>query len=141
VSTVFDLTEAIGHQDLEKVLKILEKALESKAVSFKKEEEVLKKMDDPVPLLLSMMAKQYWNILRVKEMASHHQEVGELAKTLRMSTWSIHKLMDQVRNFSGSSLRKGILNCYRTDLAIKRGRGPKNLLMEKLVIDLCRPHQ
>jgi DNA polymerase-3 subunit delta len=139
VSTIFDLTDAIGHQDLEKALKILEKALESKTVSFKKEEEVSRKMDDPVPLLLSMMAKQYWNILMVKEMASHHQEVGEVGKPLRISPWYIKILMGQERNFSESSLRKGILNCYRTDLAIKRGRGPKNLLMEKLVIDLCRP--
>jgi DNA polymerase-3 subunit delta len=138
-STVYDLTDAIGHQNLEKALKILEKALESKVVSFKKEEEASKKMDDPVPLLLSMMAKQYWNILMVKEMASLHQEVGELAKTLRMSPWNIKKLMEQEKNFSESSLREGIFKCHRTDLAIKRGRGPKDLLMEKLVIDLCRP--
>jgi DNA polymerase-3 subunit delta len=137
ISTVFDLTEAIGHQNLEKALKILERALESKVVSFKKE-EASKKVDDPVPLLLSMMAKQYWNILRVK-MASHHQEVGELAKTLRMSLWNIKKLMEQEKNFSESSLREGIFRCHQADLAIKGGRGPKDLIMEKLVIDLCRP--
>jgi DNA polymerase-3 subunit delta len=138
VSTVFDLTDAIGHQNLEKALKVLERALESKVVSFKKE-EASKKMDDPVPLLLSMMAKQYWNILMVKEMASLHQEVGELAKTLRMSPWNIKKLMEQEKNFSQSSLREGIFKCHQADLAIKRGRGPKDLLMQKLVIDLCRP--
>jgi DNA polymerase-3 subunit delta len=137
-STVYDLTDAIGHQNLEKALKILERALESKVVSFKKE-EASKKMDDPVPLLLSMMAKQYWNILMVKEMASLHQEVGELAKTLRMSPWNIKKLMEQEKNFSKSSLREGIFKCHQADLAIKRSRGPKDLLMEKLVIDLCRP--
>ncbi len=46
---------------------------------------------------------------------------------------------DGRREDSESSLREGILKCHRTDLAIKRGQGPKDLLMEKLVIDLCRP--
>jgi DNA polymerase-3 subunit delta len=138
-STIYDLTDAIGHQNLEKALKILEKALESKVVLFKKEEEFSKKMDDPIPLLLSRMAKQYWDILMVKGMVSHDQEVGELAKTLRMFPWNIKKLMEQEKNFSESSLCEGILKCHQTDLAIKKGRGPKNILMEKLVIDLCRP--
>ncbi len=140
VSTVFDLMDAIGHQNLEKALGILEKAMESKTVSFKKEEETSKKMDDPVPLLLSMMAKQYRNIWRVKEMASQQEEVSEIAKVLRMSPWNVKKLMDQGRHFSESSLREGILNCHRIDLFIKRGRVQKDLLMEKLVIDLCRPN-
>ena len=139
-STIYDLTDAIGHQNLEKALKILEKALESKVVSFKKEEESSKKMDDPIPLLLSMMAKQYWNILMVKEMVPHYQEIGELTKTLRMSLWNVKKLMEQEKNFSESSLCEVILKCHQADLAIKKGRGPKNILMEKLVIDLCRPY-
>jgi DNA polymerase-3 subunit delta len=139
VSTVFDLMDAIGHQNLEKALGILEKAMESKTVSFKKEEETSKKMDDPTPLLLSMMAKQYRNIWRVKEMVSQQQEVSEIAKVLRMSSWNVKKLMDQGKHFSESSLREGILNCHQIDLSIKRGRVQKDLLMEKLVIDLCRP--
>jgi DNA polymerase-3 subunit delta len=138
VSTVFDLTEAIGHQNLEKALGILEKAIGSKTILFKKEEEA-SKMDDPIPLLLSMMARQYRLLWRVKEMTSHQYEIGEVAKILRMSSWNIRKLMDQEKTFTESSLREGILKCHQTDLAIKRGRGPKELLMEKLVIDLCRP--
>lgn len=88
-----------------------------------------------------MMAKQYWNILRVKEMTSSLQELGEVARALQFQTWNVKKLIDQGENFSESSLREGILRCYETDLAIKRGRGPKHLLMEKLVIDLCRPQK
>ena len=138
VSTVFDLTDAIGHQNLEKALRILENAVESKAVSFRKEEEG-SKFGDPVPVLLSMMAKQYWSLLVIKQMSSRQGDVGELAKELGTSPWNIRKLMDQAKNFSQASLREGILQCHQTDLAVKRSRGPKNLLMEKLVIDLCRP--
>jgi DNA polymerase-3 subunit delta len=96
-------------------------------------------MDDPLPLLLSMMAKQYRSIWRVKEMVSQKQEATEIAKALRMSPWNVRKLMDQGKHFSVSSLREGILRCHQTDLLIKRGRVEKDLLMEKLVIDLCRP--
>jgi len=137
ISTVFDLTDAIGHQNLEKALGILEKAMESGAISFKKEQDPSKM--DPVPLLLSMMAKQYWSMLVIKEMSAHHREVGELVKELGTSPWNIKKLVDQGKNFSEASLQEGIQKCHQTDLAIKRSRGPKDLLMEKLVIDLCRP--
>jgi DNA polymerase-3 subunit delta len=137
ISTVFDLTDAIGHQNLEKALGILEKAMESGAVSFKKEQDPSKM--DPVPLLLSMMAKQYWSMLVIKEMSAYHREAGELAKELGTSPWNVKKMLDQAKNFSEASLREGILKCYQTDLAVKRSRGPKDLLMEKLVIDLCRP--
>jgi DNA polymerase-3 subunit delta len=138
VSTVFDLTDAIGRQSLEKAIGILEKAMESRAVVFRKEEEGTK-VSDPIPVLLSMMAKQYWSMLMIKQMGSHRQEVGELARELGISPWNIKKLMDQGKNFSEASLREGILKCHQADLAIKRSRGPKDLLMEKLVIDLCRP--
>ena len=136
-STVFDLTDAIGHQNLEKALGILGKAMDLGAISFKKEEEPSKK--DPVPLLLGMMAKQYWSMLVIKQMSSHHKDMGDLARELRTPPWTIKKLMDQGRNFSEASLREGIRKCHQTDLAIKRTGGPKDLLMEKLVIDLCRP--
>ncbi len=139
VSTVFDLTDAIGHQNLEKALGILGKAMESKAVAFKKEEQG-SKVGDPVPLLLSMMARQYWSLLTIKEMSSHRPDAGALANELGTSPWNIRKLMDQGKNFSEASLREGILKCHQTDLAIKRTGGPKELLMEKLVIDLCRPN-
>ncbi len=141
VSTVFDLTDAIGQQNLKKALSILEKALESKTIPFKKEEPVSKRKDDPVPLLVGMMSKHYWNLWRVKEMASSRKSLEEMGKTLRMQAWNVKKLMDQGRSFSVTSLREGILKCHQTDLAVKRGRGPKNLLMEKLVIDLCRPQK
>jgi DNA polymerase-3 subunit delta len=139
VSTVFDLTDAIGHQNLEKALGILGKAMESKVVVFKKEEQ-RPKVGDPVPLLLSMMAKQYWSLLTIKSMSSHRGGSGELAEELGTSPWTIKKLIDQGKNFSEASLREGILKCHRVDLAIKRSGGPKELLMEKLVIDLCRPN-
>jgi DNA polymerase-3 subunit delta len=138
INTVFDLTDAIGHQNLEKALGILEKALESKAVFFKKEQEG-SKFADPIPFLLSMMAKQYWSMLVIKQMSSRRQDVGDLAKELGTSPWNIKKLMEQAKSFSEVSLREGIFRCHQTDLAIKRTGGPKDLLMEKLVIDLCRP--
>jgi DNA polymerase-3 subunit delta len=138
VSTVFDLTDAIGRQNLEKALGILGKAMESKAIVFRKEEQG-SKLGDPIPLLLSMMAKQYWSMLTIKEMSSHRRDIGEVAKELGTSPWNVKKLMDQGRNFSEASLREGIRKCHQADLAIKRTGGPKDLLMEKLVIDLCRP--
>jgi DNA polymerase-3 subunit delta len=139
ISTVFDLMDAIGHQNLEKALGILEKAMESRSIPFKKDEESTKRMDDPVPLLLSMMARQYRNIWRVKEIASRHLGPAEVANELGTSAWNVRKLMEQGKYFSEASLREGILRCHETDLSIKKGRGPKDLLVEKLVIDLCRP--
>jgi DNA polymerase-3 subunit delta len=138
ISTVFDLTDAIGHQNLEKALTILGKAMETKAVVFRKEEQGAKS-GDPIPLLLSMMARQYWSMLTIKEMSSRRKDAGEVARELGTSPWKVKTLMEQVEKFSEASLREGIRKCHQTDLAIKRTGGPKDLLMEKLVIDLCRP--
>jgi DNA polymerase III subunit delta len=139
ISTVFDLMDAIGHRNLEKALGILEKAMESRTIPFKKDEASSKRMDDPVPLLLSMMARQYRNIWRAKEVASRGLGPAEVANELGTSQWNVRKLTEQGKYFSEASLREGILRCHETDLLIKKGRGPKNLLIEKLVIDLCRP--
>lgn len=139
ISTVFDLMDAIGQRNLEKALGILEKTMESRTLPFKKDEEFSKKMGDPVPLLLTMMARQYRNIWRVKEIASRRLGPAEVANELGMSPWNVRKLMEQGKYFSEASLREGILRCHKTDLSIKKGRGPKDLLVEKLVIDLCRP--
>ena len=138
VSTIFELTDAIGQQNLEKALSILGKALGSKTLTFRKDEEA-SKYDDPSPVLLSMMARQYRYIWRVKEMAGRQQDAEEIAKKLRMSAWNVRKWMDQGKKFSGPSLREGLLKCQKTDLALKKGHGPRHLLLEKLVIDLCRP--
>lgn len=137
VNTVFELTDAIGQRNLEKALGILGKALGSKVIPFKKEET--SKVDDPNPLLLSMMARQYRLMWRVKEMVTSGKDNEEIGRTLRMSVWNVKKLLDQAKNFSVPSLREGILKCQKADLALKKGRGPKDLLMEKLVIDLCHP--
>jgi DNA polymerase-3 subunit delta len=75
----------------------------------------------------------------VKEITSRYQGAAEVAQAIGMSPWNVKKLMDQGKFFSEASLRGGILKCHQTDLSIKRGLGPKNLLIEKLVIDLCRP--
>jgi DNA polymerase-3 subunit delta len=143
LSTIYDLTDAIGHQNLEKALGILGGAIESNIIPFKRDEDPQKKKDhrDVVPLILDMMAKRYWAMLRVKSMISRHREVGELAEALNMQTWNLKKLIDQAKNFSEPSLREGVFKCHQADLAIKRSQGPKKILMEKLLIDLCRPNK
>ncbi len=139
-STVFDLTEAIGQQDLERALKIIEKSLESKSIPFKKDEEEPKKRDEMISLLLlSMMAKHYWNLLKVKERMSLEKGLEEVARKIHLPLWSTRRLLEQAKHFSKAALCRGILRCYQTDLDLKSNRGPKDLLMEKLVIDLCRP--
>ena len=138
VSTVFELTDAIGQQNVEKALAILGKVMDLRAVPFKKEGEA-SKMSDPSSLLLSMMARQYRMIWEVKELLARQSDLTEISRMLKMSPWVIKNVAGQSRRFSESSLREGILKCHHADLALKRGKGPKELLMEKLVIDLCRP--
>ena len=55
--------------------------MESKSIPFRKEEEA-SKMGDPVPLLLSMMARQYRNHLAGKKMALPSWPAEAIAKTL-----------------------------------------------------------
>ncbi|MGQ9508288.1 MAG: DNA polymerase III subunit delta [Thermodesulfobacteriota bacterium] len=140
ISTIFDLTEAISQQDLEKALKILGKALESRTIPFKKDAEEPERKDEMIALLLlSMMAKQYWNLLKVKKEIPFQNNLEEVAKRVCLPLWSVRRLSAQADKFSEKALRRGIQKCYETDLELKSQRSPKTLLMEKLVIDLCRP--
>lgn len=138
LGTVFDLMEAIGNQHLEKALGILRKALESKSISFRREEEG-SKGGEVIPILLGMVAKQYRNLWKVKERGSSRPGEVKAGRPHEMSSWQVRRLTEQGGRFSEASLREGILKCHQADLLIKRGRGPKELVMEKLVIDLCRP--
>jgi len=135
--TIFDLMDAIGRKDLDKAFKILKKSLESKTISFKKDEGS-KRFDEPGPVILAMMARQYWNMLEIKKLSHSINDQEELKKRLGISTWSLKKLLEQEKNFSEASLLVGIMNCHNTDLAIKKGKGQKEIFMEKLLIDLCK---
>lgn len=137
LNTIFDLIEAIGRKDLDNALKILNKELESKSIFFKKEEGA-KKFDDPSPVILELMARHYWNMLEIKRVSKGLSRFEELKERLGISAWTARKLFEQEKNFSETSLLEGLVNCHKTDLAIKRGKAKKEILMEKLLIDLCR---
>ncbi len=87
-----------------------------------------------------MMARQYRLIWSVKEMMAQQVDRAQMAKSLKISPWNVRNLIEQSRRFPTESLREGIRKCHSTDVSIKKGRGPRELLMEKLVIDLCRPY-
>lgn len=136
--TIFDLMDAIGRKDLDRAFKILQNALESKSISFKKEEG-LKRFDEPAHIILGMIARHFWNLYEMKKISQNIKDIESLGDDLERPSWALKKLLEQEKNFSESTLLDGILNCYRTDLAIKRGRIEKEILMEKLLIDLCNP--
>lgn len=135
-NTIFDLTDAIGQKDLKKAIGILKRTIETKTIPFKKDEEGVR-MAQPTPFLLSQIAKHYWRMWMVKQMSARCQDIGILAKELDLRPWVVRKLVDQGKNFSEGWLREGIKKCYQTDITIKRTHGPEELLIEKLVIDLC----
>lgn len=137
LSTVFELTEAVAEQNLDKGLALLGKALRSKSVPFRRDEESAR-IEDPVPLLLNLIWRQYRQILAVKELSQDGLPSAEMAKRLHIPPWNLRKLEGQARRYPLSFLREAILRCHQTDVAIKRGEGAKELLVEKLVMDLCR---
>ncbi len=137
-NTIYDLTDAIGQRDLKKAIRILESVVETKSITFKKDEQGVK-MAQTLPFLLSLIARHYWRMWVIKQMSLHGRDIGVLAKELGLKPWMVRKLMEQEKNFSEASLREGIEKCYKTDLAIKRTYGPDELMIEKLVIDLCGP--
>lgn len=135
-NTIFELTDAIVERDLRKAIGILERTIEIKTIPFKKDEQEVK-IAQIIPFLLSLIAKHYWRMWVAKQMSPHCRDMGGLAKELGLKPWVVKKLVEQANNFSEASLREGIEKCYQTDLAVKRMYGPENLLIEKLVIDLC----
>lgn len=122
IDSVFDLANALGGKNLPLALKSLHSMLgEGEAPLF----------------ILSMIIRHFRQIWMVRELLDKRVPAPEIGKTLRINPYFLEGMIVQGRKFSTNSLKRIFDRFFETDLALKSSGGKPDVLMERLVMDIC----
>jgi DNA polymerase-3 subunit delta len=121
--TVFDLTRAVGMKNCSDALRILNRMLEG---------------GEPPLMILGMVTRQFRLIWRAKAMRARGISDGEIGKAVSIPDFFLKGFLPQLKNFTPEDLNKGYHRLLETDKAIKSRSTSKRILLEHLVISLCR---
>jgi DNA polymerase-3 subunit delta len=120
--TIFELTDAIGMRDSLEALRILRTMLQAGEAHLR---------------ILSMIARQFRLIWKAKHLVSKGVAKDEVGKRLRIHHFHLESILQQTAAFSEDDLREGFHQLLQADLAMKTTSVPKELLLEKMVVNLC----
>jgi len=123
-ATIFELTKAIGERDLKRTFRALERIWES---------------GEPPLKILGMIARQFRHLLITKEVQTNGGGAEEIKKQVGVpNPYYLRELAAQAKGFSLEALRRAMRTLWETDLRLKRSSLSKRLLLEGLVITLCK---
>lgn len=124
VNTIFELTKAIGERELKRALRVFGKIWESGEHPLK---------------ILAMISRQFRHLLMTKETLTHGGGTAEVKKQLGISNpYYLKELSAQAKGFSQVALQSALINLWETDLSLKRSPLDKRLILEGLIIKLCK---
>jgi DNA polymerase-3 subunit delta len=124
VNTIFELTKALGKRDLKRAFRVLGTIWES---------------GEPPLKILGMISRQFRHLLMTKEILAHGGGTGEVKKQVGTTNpYYLKELSAQAKGFSQQALQRALRNLWETDLSLKRSPLPKRLILEGLIIKLCK---
>jgi DNA polymerase-3 subunit delta len=124
VNTIFELTRALGERDLKKAFRVLGTIWES---------------GEPPLKILGMISRQFRHLLMTKEILAHGGGTAEVKKQVGTTNpYYLKELSAQARGFSQQALQRALRNLWKTDLSLKRSPLSKRLILEGMVIKLCK---
>lgn len=122
VRTIFELTDAIGMRNGLEALRILRKMFQA---------------GEPHLKILGMIVRQFRLIWRAKCLVLAGVTKEEVGKRLKIHHFYLDSLLEQSASFTEENLRQGFHRFVDADLAMKTTGVSKELLLEKMVVDLC----
>jgi DNA polymerase-3 subunit delta len=126
VTTIFELTKAIGAQDLKQALRALARIWES---------------GEPPLKILGMISRQFRHLLMTKEVLTRGGGTEGVKKELGISNfYYLRELAAQSKGFSQAALQRAITSLWQADLKFKRSSLSRKLLLEGLIIKLAGSH-
>jgi DNA polymerase-3 subunit delta len=124
INTIFELTKALGERNIKRVFRVLGTIWES---------------GEPPLKILGMISRQFRHLLMTKEILAHGGGTAEVKKQVGISNpYYLKELSDQAKGFSQEALQRALRNLLETDLSLKRSPSQKRLILEGLVIKLCK---
>lgn len=115
---IFDMVSAIVSRQPRKALDLYEDLL------------ILK---EPPMRILFLIARQFNQLLQVKEMEGQGFDKAAIASRLKMQPFVVGKLMPQARSFKKESILEYVSLCVETEEAVKQGRLQDRLAVELLI--------
>lgn len=118
VNHIFDMIAALAARNVKRALDLYEDLL------------ILK---EPPMRILFLIAKQFNQILQVKELMLHGMDKTQIAKQMKLQPFIAGKLMGQSRTFSREQILRYVESCVDLEEAVKTGRIADRLAVEILI--------
>jgi DNA polymerase-3 subunit delta len=121
VHSIFELTDAIGARDTAKASALLRNALEG---------------GENALMVLGMIARQFRQLLGIKEMVGEGAGNGALASELGIRPFLIDALKSQARRYSKHELTQALMVIQRADVSLKSSRLAPAVTLDRLLVDV-----
>ena len=95
--------------------------------------EDLLTLKEPPMRILFLIARQFNQLLQVKELMAKGMDKGTIASKLKMQPFVVGKTMPQARQFSREQILSYVESCVETEEAVKSGRLQDRLAVELLI--------
>lgn len=115
---IFDMVTAIVTRQTRKAMDLYEDLLTLK---------------EPPMRILFLIARQFNQILQVKELMGKGLDKGAIASRLKMQPFVVGKVMPQARQFSREQILSYVNTCVEAEEAVKSGRLQDRLAVELLI--------
>lgn len=115
---IFDMVSAIVNRQTRKAMDLYEDLLTLK---------------EPPMRILFLIARQFNQILQVKELMAKGMDKGSIASRLKMQPFVVGKTMPQARQFSREQILECVRLCVEAEEAVKSGRLQDRLAVELLI--------
>lgn len=115
---IFDMVAAIVNRQTKKAMDLYEDLLTLK---------------EPPMRILFLIARQFNQLLQVKEMMERGMDKGTIASRLKMQPFVVGKAMPQARQFTRDQILSWVKLCVETEEAVKSGRLQDRMAVELLI--------
>ena len=117
-SRVFDMVAAIVAGNTKKAMDLYEDLLTLK---------------EPPMRILFLIARQFNQLLQIKELTAAGKDKGAMASALKVPPFAVGKLTAQARAFTRDQILSWVTLCVETEEAVKSGRLQDRLAVELLI--------
>ncbi len=98
-------------------------------------------LKEPSMRILFLVAKQFNQLMQIKEMMMARAGQNEIAQATKLKPFVVSRLMGQARGFSSQQLKNYVELCVATEEAVKTGRLAEKVAVEMVIVKLTKKIQ
>lgn len=89
---------------------------------------------EPPMRILSLITREFNNLLLIKEMSSQGESRDAIAKAAGMPPFAVRKSMDLLRSYTNEQLERAVKLCIQSDEDIKNGKITDRMAVELIIL-------